>query len=148
MIRSTCATNIPNAFPHRPIPHDPLSYSLPLPPHTISSFHPTPLAPPLKPATRPQYRHALIHNPLAHAQIIVDPPLQFLAIGYLLRVDAGAMVPGRVGVLSASLVPPFQMMPCKGAHGHGSNSREGKHHVHREDRGLVRGQVGLRTSDQ
>ncbi len=55
------------------------------------------LAPPLKPSARAQYRHTLIHDPLAHAEVVIDPSLELLAIGYLFGVDAGAMVPGGWG---------------------------------------------------
>lgn len=67
-------------------------------PPTLPSFlNPMPsitLAPPFKPSARAQYRHALVHDPLAHPEVVVDPSFELLAIGDLFGVDAGAMVPG------------------------------------------------------
>lgn len=55
-----------------------------------SSFH---SSLPLEPSTRPQYSHALIHNPLPHTQVAVDPFLYFFALGYLILLKAGAKFP-------------------------------------------------------
>ncbi len=64
---------------------------------------PWPSSLPLKPPASPQYRDALVHYPLAHAQITVDPFLKLFAFGDLVLVEAGAKVP-RGRVLSANHV--------------------------------------------
>ena len=45
---------------------------------------------PLKPPGRPQDRHGLIHHPLPHTEILVDPFLDVLVIGYFAGFKAGA----------------------------------------------------------
>ena len=45
---------------------------------------------PLKPAAAPQNRHTLIHDPLPHPQVILHPPLDLLAFGEFVRLQAGA----------------------------------------------------------
>lgn len=46
---------------------------------------------PLKPSGRSQDRNGLIHNPFADAEIAIDPALNILVLGDLIRVQARAV---------------------------------------------------------
>jgi len=82
--------------------------SLPNGPHAIavayfSPFHTqvpsSHLPPPFKPPTTPHNRNRLIHHPLAHAQVAIDPGLEFfICVG---TADAG----GRRGFESEAGTP-------------------------------------------
>lgn len=52
------------------------------------------LTSPLKPGRGPQHRDGLIHDPLAHPEVILNPPLDFLVIGNLVRIQTGAVRKG------------------------------------------------------
>lgn len=46
---------------------------------------------PLKPARRAHNSNRLIHDPLANSEVVIDPSLDFLVLGNLVRVHAGAV---------------------------------------------------------
>ena len=45
----------------------------------------------LKPPGRTQNHHRLIHHPLSHTEIVVDPFLEVFVIGHLVSFEAGAV---------------------------------------------------------
>lgn len=44
----------------------------------------------LKPAGRTHHSHRLIHDPLANTEVIIDPSLEFFALGDLFGLETGA----------------------------------------------------------
>lgn len=66
------------------------------PSYTYSCRVKSPL--PLKPARRPQNEHTLIHHPLAHTEVAVDPLLEVFVLGDLVGVEAGAVEDPRRGM--------------------------------------------------
>jgi len=62
---------------------------------------------PLKPAGRPQNKHTLIHHPLAHAEVAVDPLLEVFVLGDLVGVEAGAVEDPRRGMKGLAMLSFF-----------------------------------------
>lgn len=82
------------------------NHTHPMCPCTLQSKSPLPLKPP----GRPQNKHTLIHHPLAHAEVAVDPLLKVFVLGDLVGVEAGAVEDPRRGMKGLAFSFLFQAL--------------------------------------
>ena len=92
--RTRCRTpSIPKLQVGTLVPPEAMRLSCPHPPDSINTPFSVTSSPPLEPRARAHDRDALVHDPLAHAQVAMDPFLQLLAFRDFLGLQTRAVFP-------------------------------------------------------